>query len=330
MKKFMSILRPFYAYAIVAGLILSMTACGSDDDGNEPTGKNILQIATDGADFTLLEAAVIRAGLTKELSDANAQLTVFAPTDAAFKAAGFADAAAVTAADPAVLKSILLYHVLGSEVKAAAVPKGPNASVNTLNGKAVFVTSAASGVFVNGIKVVTPDVDATNGVIHVIGRVILPPAGNIVETAVAAKFTALVAAITYVDTKLGAGIAKLLSGAGPFTVFAPTDAAFVAALDGADRSAKNGKVDVAELDALGAETIAQILQLHVISARVYSSDLTEGAKPATLNTKSEISIGLTGGATVKGKGNANAAKITGTDITTTNGVIHVIDTVLLP
>lgn len=329
-----SIFRLIFAYAIAASITFSFSSCGDDNDGDgDDPGKTVLQIAADGADFTLLEAAVVRANLTKELSDPKAQLTVFAPTDAAFRAAGFATEDAIKAADPAVLKGILLYHVLGSEVKAAAVPKGPNTAVTTLNGASVYATSNANGVFINGIKVATADVDASNGVVHVINKVILPPAGNIVATATAAKFTLLLAAVNYVDTKLGltgsSSIAGLLSGPGPLTVFAPTDAAFIAALDGADRSTKNGKIEPAELDAVGAETIAAILQLHVIGARVYSSDLTEGAKPATLNTKSEIVISLTG-PTVKGKGNATAAKITATDITTTNGVIHVIDTVLLP
>ncbi|HRF18778.1 MAG TPA: fasciclin domain-containing protein, partial [Chitinophagaceae bacterium] len=158
-----------------------LISCDKDDD--TATSNTITDIVVANGDFSTLEAAVVRANLQTTLSGSG-PFTVFAPDNAAFSAAGITTSV-LNSLSPAQVQSILLYHTLGSRVNAANVPAGPNAKVTTASGDSVFVTRDARGVFVNGIQVTTADISADNGVIHRIGRVLNPPVGNIVETAVA-------------------------------------------------------------------------------------------------------------------------------------------------
>jgi uncharacterized surface protein with fasciclin (FAS1) repeats len=283
--------------------------------------KTILQtIATDSR-FQFLTVAVHRAGLSETLDDKKAELTLFAPTDQAFKDAGFKNINDVATAPVDALKKILLYHVLGSEVKAAQIPLASNTAVNTVGGAPVYATRQANPtrVFINGVKVIQADLDCKNGVIHVIGKVLIPAVGNIVQTAQGnPKLSYLVAAVLRASQG-EVNVAAVLSGAGPFTVFAPTNDAFKNA----------GFATIDAINAAPPSALTPILTYHVIGARIFSSDLTEGAEPATVNG-GKVKISLAGGPKVKGKSNSSASNIIITDIVCTNGVVHVIDQVLLP
>ncbi|MDF2192135.1 fasciclin domain-containing protein [Paraflavitalea sp. CAU 1676] len=318
--------QPLRNYMLVAAAMVALatTACKKDDD--QPVLKNITETVVNDPQLTLLEAAVVKAGLANTLAT-TANLTVFAPNDAAFKKLDIngdgtpdldteAKIKALDAEGVALLTAVLQYHVLTSTVKAADVPAGPNAAITTLGGKQAFATRNSSGVYINGVKVVKADVAATNGVIHVIDRVLLPPAGNIVQTAAAApNFTYLVAAVQ----RAGSDIINALTGPGPLTVFAPTNQAFINA----------GFPTIASIQVADPNALKPILLYHVVAARVFSSDLTEGAQPTTAGG-GKLTITLSGGAKVKGTGNMEASNIITTDIVTTNGVVHVIDRVLLP
>ena len=313
-KKFSTPLFSLVAVAIM--LLFTFASCKKKDDKTPETGT-ITTIVSTSPDFTILKAAVVKAGLAATL-DGKGPFTVFAPTNDAFRASGIT-METINSLSSDALKGILLYHTLGAKVVAADVPAGPNANVATVGGKGIFLTKNNSGVFVNGVSVVKADVMASNGVIHAISRVLMPPTGNIVEAAQAnPNFTYLVAAVLQAS-KGTTNIAQVLSSAGPFTVFAPTNEAFKAA----------GFATIADINKTDPNTLASILTYHVISARVFSSDLTNGGQPKTVNGGT-VSIGLTNGATVKGNKNTTASKITSTDMVTTNGVIHVIDQVLLP
>ncbi len=290
-------------------LIISFSAC---KDKADPVDNTITGIVVANADFSTLKAAVVKADLATTLSSAG-PFTVFAPNNSAFAASGITSAV-LSSLSAAQVKDILLYHTIPSKILASQVPAGPNAAVVAANGKTLFVTKNANGVFVNGIKVITADIAASNGVIHAIERVLMPASGTVVDVAVGdTTFSYLVAAVT--KANLGA----TLSGTGPFTVFAPTNNAFRAA----------GFPTIASIQAADPTTLASILTYHVIGARVFSSDLTNGAMPTTVNG-GKVTIGLTNGATVKGNGNATASNIIATNILATNGVVHVIDRVLLP
>ncbi|HEX7366254.1 MAG TPA: fasciclin domain-containing protein [Pelobium sp.] len=302
--------------SVVLGLVFTsavLTSCKKDDDAPIVSAKTITQVVVDDPNFSFLEAAVVKADLAATLSGTG-PFTVFAPTNDAFKAAGFANEAAVSAASKETLQAILKYHVLGNNTTSAAIPTATNTEVATLNGANVYVTKNDKGVFVNGATVTKADVKASNGTIHVINKVLMPATGNIVAAAQGnANLSFLVAAV------VKANLGTTLSGTGPFTVFAPTNAAFIAA----------GFPDVAAVSAASADVLTPILTYHVISGRVFSTDLSEGLMPTTVNG-GKLSISLTGGAKVKGAGNSTAANITATDIVTTNGVVHVIDQVLKP
>ena len=141
----------------------------------------ITDIVVASDNFSTLETAVLKAELQSTLSGPG-PFTVFAPDNDAFAASGITTAS-INGLTKQQVSSILLYHTLGSKVLAANVPAGPNEKVVTAGGDSIFVTSNASGVFVNGIKVEQADIIASNGVIHRIGRVLMPPVGNLVATA---------------------------------------------------------------------------------------------------------------------------------------------------
>jgi uncharacterized surface protein with fasciclin (FAS1) repeats len=295
---------------------LFTASCNDDDPETTPQQKNVTETVVADDRFNTLEAAVLKAGLANTLATTQ-NITVFAPTNDAFNAAGLTPAVIASAADTTVRK-ILQYHVLASRVSAAQVPAGPNAAVPSLLGPNVFATRN-SKVFINGVEVTSADINATNGVIHVVNRVLLPPAGNIVQTAQAdTSLSYLVAAVIRAGAS-GTNIAAALSAAGPLTVFAPDNNAFRRA----------GFVDIAAIQAADANTLKNILLYHVLAARVFSSDLTENLQPTTQGGGT-VTITLTGGPKVKGNSNPAPSNITATDIVTTNGVIHKIDRVLLP
>ena len=308
---------------IALSLPVIVSSCNKDDDPVVPASNTITDLVVADANFSTLEAAVVKANLAATLSGTG-PFTVFAPDDAAFTAAGITPAVIATLTQ-AQLQAILLYHTLGSKVTAADVPPGPNAKVVTASGDSVFVTKNASGVYINGIKVTQADINADNGVIHKIGKVLNPPAGNIVETAVAAGLDSLVKAVTRATTAPGGDptLAGTL-GTATLTVFAPTNAAFTQLLTA---------LSLSDINDIPVATLLAVLRYHVVGGRAFSSDLANGSLPmlAGGNTTINLTDGTGGVPTIKGNGNGTAtSNITATNIVCRNGVVHLIDRVLLP
>jgi uncharacterized surface protein with fasciclin (FAS1) repeats len=284
-----------------------------------PGNKTISQIVNMSPDYSLLKLALSRTGLLDDLNT-KGPFTVFAPDNKAFAAAGLPDATAIAKMDKGTLKSILLYHVIASKVLAGDIPVEDNTPVKTLNGKEIFVTKKDGKVCVNGAMVVVADIIASNGVIHAINKVLIPPTGTIVDLAAGnPDFSLLVEAVKWASTG-SVKVIDILNGPGPLTVFAPTNAAFAAA----------GLGDAAKIKGISPDALAGILAYHVIGARVFSCNLVDGSTPATLNGQT-VAISLATGPKVTGNGNGgNASNIIITDLVTTNGVVHAIDRVLLP
>jgi len=313
---------PQSAVLLLISIPVFLFSCDKDDD-DVPATNSITDVVVSGANFTTLETAVLKANLQATLSGAG-PFTVFAPDDAAFAASGITPAVINTLTSTQV-QNILLYHTIGAKIKAADVPAGPNAKVVTAGGDSVFVTRNASGVFVNGVKVTTADVAADNGVIHVIGKVLMPPVGNTVETAVASGLDSLVKAVTLATTAPGGdpNLANAL-GSAKLTVFAPTNAAFTQLL---------GALGLTRIDDIPVATLLAVLRYHVVDGRAFSSDLSNGnlAMLASGNTTVNLSNGTDSGPTITGNGNGgNKSNITATNIVTRNGVVHLIDRVLIP
>lgn len=296
-------------------LLFSLSACKKDN--NIKTDNTINGIVSSTPDFSTLNAAVMKAGLASTLKGTR-PFAVFAPNNEAFTASGITSAV-LGGLTPDQVKNILLYHTVAAKIMASQVPAGPNAPVAAANGDSLYVTNNSNGVFINGIQVTQADVPASNGIIHIIGKVLMPPSGNIVQMAQADTSLSYLVAAVLRASEGSTNVAQILSGAGPFTVFAPTNNAFRAA----------GFPTVASIQAADPNTLTSILTYHVIGARVFSSDLTDGEHIATLNG-GKVTIGLMSGANVKGNSNTTPSNIIATNIVATNGVIHVIGQVLLP
>jgi transforming growth factor-beta-induced protein len=305
-----------------AAVLLGMTVFScKDTNNNTPLPTNTLvDIVSNTASLSYLKAAVIRTNLVKTLTDPGTY-TVFAPNNEAFIAAGFPTIASIETADTSVLKPLILYHVLGKKASSTDIPTGSSSYV-TVNGKSVFTSKSATGVYVNAIKVITADNQASNGVAHIIGAVLNPPTKNIVQLAQSLTTNPNLSLLVQAILKASTGttdVASVLSGNGPFTVFAPTNDAFTAI-----------GFDAAKIASTPADDLATILTLHVISGEILSTDLVDNTSATTLNGSSVLIQLPTSGATVKGPGNVSASKITLVNNFATNGVVHIIDQVLLP
>ena len=246
-------------------------------------------------------------------------LTLFAPTNDAFTAAGITDLSAV--AD--VVDAVLAYHVIDGTVLAADLPMtaGTAAEIPTLGGN-FYLTNAGGSVNINGTtQVVATDILGSNGVVHVINRTLLPPTQTINEIVAGfasgnpAEFSLLAAALSR------AGLADFFDGDGPFTVFAPTDQAFI-----------NAGLELSVINSTDPATVAAILTHHVVKPNVYvfSTDLLDGNVPMLNDQNVTISVSAL---TVQDAAGTTPPAGLVTDLLNvhaTNGVIHVIDKVLLP
>jgi transforming growth factor-beta-induced protein len=304
---------------VTAGLALTLAACGGSDDDHPPA--TVVAVAQSNG-FNALVAAVNKAGLATALSDPNATLTVFAPTDAAFNTLagrlGFADATAMVNALPAsALSNILSYHVLATRRSAADLGTA-GTSLPTLyqfEGRAATLALSTSGgvsltdAVLTAAKVSQADINAGNGVVHVVDKVLVPPGVlNLVQMAQAnPAFSTLVGAVKQ------AGLDSTLAGAGPLTVFAPTNEAFAAISS--------------TVAALTPSQLSTVLTYHVVAGRVLSTDITLGAPVSTVSGQSFV---VQGSPLRIIDTTSTPAPIAATDVRASNGVIHVISKVLIP
>lgn len=300
--------------AILLLCVFGFASCGEDDeDVNQPVIGTITDIAANDSRFTTLVSALQRAGLDGTLDTPSGRYTVFAPTNDAFAASGID----LDALSDDELRNVLLYHVVsgGTIFRTENIPEGQT-NVNTLNTQGpsealqVTVDRSGSDVAVNNANVVVADVLAVNGVIHAIDQVLLPP--TITSIAVAdGRFTTLIAALQRVD------LAGVFAGAGDFTVFAPTDAAFAEA--GID------------LNAVSDEALTDLLRYHVLGAGIAAGSIADGDSFAATLSESgpndsalSLLINKTDGTVTI---NSDAAVVVA-DVFASNGVIHAIDKVL--
>ena len=303
-----------------AALAVTLTACNDDDDTTADVG-NIVEVATANGSFTTLVAALETAGLDEILADESRDFTVFAPTDAAFEAllADLGISAADLLADPN-LADVLLYHVVPDlEIDSTQAAAAAGTTLTTANTDDIGVALQGSDLFINASRVETPDVDASNGVIHVIDTVLLPttddPAsGTVTDVAVAnGNFTTLVAAL---QTAMLDSV--LADESGKFTVFAPTDAAFEALLN---------DLGITAAELLASPDLSDILLYHVIVDKEVNAAAATAIAGNTIvmGNSDEMALSLTGTELF-----ANLSGISAPNVDASNGIIHVIDTVLLP
>ena len=307
--------------SLIAFALFATVSC---DDNNDPVKQpeTIAEIAAATPGFETLVAALDRAGLVETLNSPGAY-TVFAPTNTAFQAFLSANNFANLNAIPVnVLKQVLLNHVVAGKNLSTSLSTG---YVNTLAtysdtklNLSMFINTAG-GVKLNGVsKVTTADINATNGVIHIVDAVIGLP--TVVTFATAdPTFSTLVAALTRESSFTFVSTLSKTEAPAPFTVFAPTNAAFTSLLS---------ELELTDLAAIPTEILSATLSMHVLAgANVQSSALTNDM---TINTLGgPITAYTTGGATLKDANN-RVSKIVAVNVQAVNGVIHVIDTVILP
>ena len=266
---------------LASGAVALVASCGGSDD--HPPPGNLAEVATANG-FMALVAASTKAGLVPALSASTSNLTVFAPTDAAFNSLatslGFANATAlVTALDAPAVAKILQYHVLPTrKVAADLVAAGATSAQATLynfeGAATTLAVSTTSGVRItdevlNQATVTSADVAASNGVIHVIDRVLVPPGVlDVVQMAqLNQTFSVLVEAV------VAANLATTLSGTGPFTVFAPTNDAFTAAL---------AELSLTKAQLLASPALPGILTYHVVATKAMAAEVA--SRNVTANT----------------------------------------------
>jgi uncharacterized surface protein with fasciclin (FAS1) repeats len=318
---------------------LASTLLLSSCDKQAETYPSIAGIAVANSDFSMLEDAAIRGGVVATLSnknpkDAQGNYTVFAPTNGAFARLGLTQATDLAVLNRQFLTSTLLYHVgdgavAGSDLQPGlAMPSvlGPNRRIILRQGQR----------YINGSRILSTDVRASNGTVHAIDKVLLATGVDIVASAVALsqgdvfvqpELTFLVEAV------LHAGLAGTLSGPGPFTVFAPTDQAFrnlLAQLQ-VQPASPAGYVP-ADVRKLPVNTVRTVLLQHAIPGALFTSELPESASTASAAPGKRVTFGpfTDGVLTVRADNNQTPANMVIPDVQCSNGVVHVIDQVLLP
>jgi uncharacterized surface protein with fasciclin (FAS1) repeats len=286
-----------------------------------PVDNSITGIAKTNSNLSILVQALVKADLATTLQGTG-PYTVFAPTDAAFtdflKTTPYAT---INDVPKDVLTQILLNHVVSGKVKSTdlstsyvkTLAKSASSGTNTMS----MYVDLTSGVKLNGVaKVITADVMASNGVIHVVDAVINLP--TIVTHATAnPNFTSLVGALTKAGQP---NFVSILSGTGPFIVFAPTNDAF---------TALNTELAPGGIAGVSSANLTKVLQYHVVNGNILAASLTEGQIVSTLQTPQTFTIQLAGGAKIKDANN-RISTIIATDVQCSNGVIHVLNKVLLP
>ena len=304
-------------FSVALGLLtcanVTYAQSGSGSKGStvktaDADAKNIVETAAEAGSFNTLLTAAKAAGLAETLS--TGEFTVFAPTDEAFgKVDKEAIASLLKPENKEQLVALLGYHVVPGKVMAADAAKLTSAP--TANGQRLKLDVTATPPTVGGAKVLKTDIVCSNGIIHVVDSVIMPSMKTIPEVANGAgKFKTLLAAAK------AAGLAETLGTKGPFTVFAPTDEAF--------SKLPAGTVEEL-LKSENKQKLADILKYHVVSGRVYADDALAAKKAGTLLSEKMIKVSKVGEDVM-----INESKVVMPNVEASNGVIHVIDAVLMP
>ncbi|QKZ15663.1 fasciclin domain-containing protein [Spirosoma sp. KUDC1026] len=321
MRRFL--LTGFRHTLIVLGIVLAAIGC-SPEEATVAEPKTITDIILEDEQFSMLRAAMNYAGLGDTFKGGN--LTLFAPTNAAFTAAGLGNDAAIRARTPGQVQAMLLYHLLPAPVETGALPTGQNA-IDMANKGTAFINKTSDAVIaINNASITRTNVATANGYIQVIDRVLTPSTGNLLAAIEGnPDLTLLAAAIRRVGTT-NTTIATTFSTTAtsmtnPATVFAPNNAAFQA----------DGRFTTqTAIASANQQTLANLLLYHMVSGLVFSNQIQTGSLISSFNNSRFTTIVAGGLVTLKGNSNFRTGSVKTADQVANNGVLHVIDQVMLP
>jgi uncharacterized surface protein with fasciclin (FAS1) repeats len=308
----MKLLKKIFLLALpLLAMAASITGCNEKE--NTGPQNTIDTLLGQTANLSIFKAALEKTGLNT-FSKGGGPFTFFVPSNDAFKATGINTAADLDALDVNLLTQVLSYHIFAGRRTLVEIPSGPNAPAAMVSGLSIYASKNETGAYINGARISQADIRASNGVIHVIDRVLGPPFANLVTSLSANPNFKL----------LAQGIAKasltttLSSTSAPYTVMAPTNAAMTAA--GFDSTT------IANLTGTALTNFTNVLRYHLVPGRLFSSEFKNG----TLKTLQGTGLPLTisGGPKLKGPANPNPINITSIDFLASTGVIHTIDGVL--
>jgi uncharacterized surface protein with fasciclin (FAS1) repeats len=302
-------------------LIIGLTSCKED----APQPKSISDVLIEENDLGMLRAAIEHAGLEDAFKTST--LTLFAPNDEGFKASGFADVAAITALPADQVRALLTNHVLTSKLPTETMPLGQNNPFKMMSGARLFLSNIDGTPYLNQGKGTKSNLLATNGVVHIINRVIPIPNQSLAQIIKNSPEFSLFRQATrraiLGDPRLATFYADTL-GSFPvdpaYTIFLPTNQAMIAA-----------KLSQAEINATSPIVLARVVSYHIALSRYFSSLMPNGNLAMFDASYTTVLDVKTTGIKITGRANPTPpANVTKTDITATNGIIHVIDKVLIP
>lgn len=305
----------------VIGFLVIAVGCQKREEA-VATPQTITDRILEDSQFNLFRSAVAYAGVGDALKAGN--MTLFAPNDAAFQASGISSFAAILAMPQDQVRSLVLYHLLYGRASATAIPAGLN-SVQMASQSTAFINKTNDGsIYVNNAKLTQTDIVVANGYIHVVDRLLNPATGNLLTTVQNnPNLTFLSAALKRISASNPSVLSALnaTSVNNAVTVFAPSDAAFRA-----DKTYNS----LSAIETANVQTLTNTLLYHVVSGVLFSNQLQSGSLTTLLSGNKVTVTTTTNQITLKGNKNATAATIKQADLPTTNGVIHIIDQVLLP
>ncbi len=308
-----------FLFAASMALAIIVTGCEktSTPPPNAPGATTVAGIIQNATDATVFASALAKVHLDTVLTG-QGPYTVFVPTNAAFINSGIND---LSGYSDDSLKNLLSYHIIaGVGLLSTNFPTGPNAKIVVANGDSVFVTANSTGVYVNGIGASNSDILASNGVIFAMSGVLLPPRGTLMQLLQAdTTFSYLVAAIaraSQADVPLG----DLLSTGAPYTLFAATNNGFRAV----------GFNSIDSINNTDPDKMANIIKYNILPARMFTSDVTSGQTRPALNDSLITFTSAIGVPQIHGIGNSAPSNVTAVNIMAHNGVLFVIDRLLLP
>ena len=308
-------------------LAAGLASCAKNDNVKTIDNTKISAIVADNFNLSVFNTALVRTGLAKNI-DAGGTFTVIAPSDDAFRAAGLGDSKAILSADPARISAIMNYHILNGSYEFNKLPYLFNQEIRSANGGKLFVTHWVKGVdtvlTINGSKILAKNVKASNGLIQVTDRVLEPYTHNFVTEAIASDRSLTL----FYQALQRSGLVQTLNGAGPYTVFAPSNTAMAAF----------GLSSIETINQMDAAELSRLMSYHILTDRrfvydyILSTGTTNKSEQRMLDGNS-ITVGLKlnpqvpgafSGVELRGTGNTSAIQVTKQDVLTGNGVLHII------